>query len=624
MKSWERIAFWFDLVLIGAIAALEVAYFSNILSESLFDIFIVVFSLAGLVPVLISAVRSLIRRRASIDLLASIALIAALMAREWHSVAFITLMLASARALSVYTQGQAERSIRALLKLRPSKVHIKTDGNVHDVPLERVRVGDIIIIESGERVPVDGVVQSGSGALDQSSLTGESEPVNKGIGDHVYSSTLNVGGSLEVRTMKVGEDTTFAKIVRLIQEAQKAKAPINTTADRFATGYVIAMVALAAGLYATTHNLALMLSVLLVVCADDLAIGIPLAITATVGAAAHRGVIIKGGAFVEGLAKVGVLITDKTGTITEGKLAVQNVTPLDDATRERVLALTGALESISQHPTARAVTAYARNQGVVLPKVEQIHEEPGYGISGSVDGTMYHAGNAKFIEGSGIPLSASSREHIESEKSHGYSVVVLANGRAVLGFVSLSDAIRSGVANVMDDIRSLGVNRIVMLTGDNERVAERIAGEARITEVHANLLPEHKMEFIRHARNPHHTVVMIGDGVNDAAALSIADIGVAMGGIGSDATIDSADIVLMRDDIHAFPRMIRLSRYAMRVIRQDIGIWIASNIVGLVLVFSGVIGPTGAAAYNFLTDFLPLVNSLKLYRLHLTKGTYIA
>lgn len=612
--------FWFDLVLIAASCSILLLYFLDI-SKGFDDVALLeIVSLLGLLPVFLSALSALLKRQLTIDLLASIALVFSLLAGEWRSAAFITLMLASARLFARYTGGRARRAIESLLKLRPSKAHVRlADYKIVEVDIGKLKVGDFIVVESGERMAVDGIVESGEADIDQSSLTGESEPVSKTVGDEVFSSTLNISGSLVVKATRVGEDTAFSKVLDLVEKSQTSKSPITSIIDRFAGWYIIASLVGSLLLYLFTKNLSLVLSILLVTCADDLAVAVPLAFTATIGAAARRGIIIKGGNFIEGLTKTKIMIFDKTGTLTEGRPAVQNVVAFNYYSKEELLSFLGAVESESEHPAAKAIENFALKQNIKLPEISDVHESPGYGIQCIINREQIFAGKIKFLESNGIKFSPEEKLLMEEEKFKHRTLTVLGTKGKAVGFVSLSDAVRSTAIRAINELKKMGVERTIMLTGDNEEIAEEIAQKTGITEFKANLLPEDKVKILKTILNPAYKVAMVGDGVNDAAALSLVDIGVSMGAIGSDAAVESSDIVLMKDDLLNIPEVMGLSRYTMKIVKQDLLIWGIVNILGLTLVFLGIIGPSGAAAYNFLTDFLPLLNSLRLFRLNFSR-----
>lgn len=605
-----------DRYLLGVLALAIFAHYVNLLPYNIDSSLIIFVSVAATIPVIISAFASLKSRKISVDLLASIALVASLLTREWASAAFINLMLTSARLFGYYTENKSRAAIKSLLKLRPEKARVKRDGKVSEIPVELVRVGDFVIIESGDRVAVDGNVVEGEASVDQSSLTGESIPVNKAKGDEVYSSTLAVSGSLTIVATKVGKDTTLEKIVGLVEGSQKEKASIRTTAEKFASWYIGATLIGSISVYIVFHDLRLLLALLLVACADDIAIAVPLAFLAAIGYAARRGVIIKGGAYLEALTQVNTFILDKTGTITKGKLAVHDVATFNNFSREEVLEFAGVSESVSDHPVARSIVRYAKDAKISFKEPSQFKEFPGKGIVAECRGKTIVAGKVIFAEENHIHIKPAEKEIIEKTQNEGYTITLIGYDAQLAGFISSADEVRPNAKSAIQKLKKLGVENVVMLTGDNERVAKKIAAEVGTTQYHASLLPEDKLKYVKHYLGPDKTVAMVGDGVNDAASLALADIGIAMGAIGSDAAIEASDIALMKDNLSELPETMELGRYANKIAKQDFWIWSITNAFGIFLVATRVIGPEGAAAFNFVTDFFPLINSLRLFNLH--------
>jgi heavy metal translocating P-type ATPase len=601
----------FDIVLIIiSVISLVLFYFVPKLTSSL----IMIIATLGFLPVLFSATKALWHKRLTIDLLASIALIFSFLSQEWESAVFISLMLASARLLASYTDGRTRRAIQSLLKLRPEKVHIKRGEEIVEIDAKDIKIGDLVVVDNGERVAVDGVVVSGSASLDQSSLTGESEPIFKTIGNEVLSSTLNVGGSIVIKTAKIGEDTTFAKTLKLIEESHQSKAQISSIADKFITFYILITLVGSFFFYLYFHNLTKVLSILLVTCADDLAIAIPLAFMAAITVAAKGGIIIKGASYLEGFAKVKAMIFDKTGTITLGKPEVKEIIIFGNYLENEFLSILGSATLESNHPASKAISKFIQEKNIKILNISEIDEKPGYGIYGKIKNKDIFVGRPKFLENKGIIFSQEESEKFEKEKSLGRIIVALAVGKRAIGFVSLSDAVRPQASQVIDSFKQMGIKKIIMLTGDNERVAAQVAKEAHIPEFYANFLPQDKVDFLKKVINKNYKTVMVGDGINDAAALSLADIGVAMGAIGSDVAIESADVALMKDDLKNIADAISLSHYVRRIVRQNFFLWGVLNTLGLVLVFTNILGPVGAAAYNFVTDFIPLINSMRIFK----------
>lgn len=595
------------------IVSLVVHYLQLVSVETDNLILIIISGLASL-PVVLSASYALINRKISIDLLASIALIASLLSEQWSSAVFINLMLTLARIFSGYTKNSATAAIKSLLKLRPQKVKVREGADIVEKPISDIKKGEIVIIETGERIPVDGVVESGEAAVDQSSLTGESMPVSKTVGDEVFSLTLNVSGSITVKVEWVGKDTAFEKMVGLIEKSQNEKVEIQTIGDRFATWYIIATVLSAFALYAFSKDINLVLAVLLVVCADDIAVANPLAFWAAVGRAAKKGIIIKGANYLEGFTKVKLMMVDKTGTLTLGKFKVEEIVPFENYSNNDVLKLAATAEFFSEHPLAKAVINYANANGIKFTRPESFQEFPAKGGTALFENKKIISGKHDFLRESGVKISDIRLKEVLEAESRGLSVTLVSYDGKLIGRINFGDQLRPGVKEAIEKLKGQGIKNWVMLTGDNEQAAARVASELGIGKFHANLMPEDKLKFVKKYIGKDYKVAMIGDGVNDAASLALADVGIVMGAIGSDAAIESADIALMKDDFSKIPEVMDLGRYTIKIAYQNFFIWGVVNIIGLFLVFSRIIGPEGAAAFNFATDFLPIINSLRVLK----------
>ena len=565
------------------------------------------------IPVIISGLRALFRRHVSVDVLAAVALLFALIDAQWLSAIFINLMLTSARIFLEWNELHARRSLEHLLKLRPHIAKVKRGESVVPTHVDHLKVGDLVFVELGERIPVDGTIIEGSASIDNSTLTGESVPVSRAAGEQVFSSTIILSGNLLIKAERIGKETTLEKIIELVEKSRQSKAKIHTLADHFGAWYIVAMFAVAAITSLLTQNIALILSILLVVCADDLAIAIPLAFLTGIGYAARRGVIIKGNNYLEALPHAKVLIADKTGTLTKGNLKVTAMMPFGVSEAE-AFRVAGIASVLSPHPSSKAIMRYLAEHQVTSHPPEKFEELSGKGAIAYAEGRRYAGGRLSYLQNLGVVVNEEEQSRIKELQKKGFSLTYLALDEKLIGVFSLADELKPGIAQSLIELRELGIQKTVMLTGDNESVASRIAGEAGIGEYHAGLLPSDKIRYIEAYLNPKYKVIMVGDGVNDAASLARADIGIAMGG-GQDVTMESADIVLMRDDFSKIAETMRLASYVEKIAKQDIAIWAFTNVVGLGLVFGGFIGPTGAAAYNFLTDFLPLLNSSRVFRL---------
>lgn len=610
-----------DKIIFAVLAIVLIVHPLKLLPSDFDSLILITVAAIATLQVVYGAFEEFKEKRVSIDLLASIALIFSLLAKEYASAIFINLMLTSARILGSYTEKRSRRAIEGLLKLKPKKARIKKDGEVMEIAVSKIKVGDLVVVELGERIPIDGKVMEGEAAVDQSSLTGESLPVDKKTGDPTFSSTVVVSGNLLIKTERIGKETALEKIIELVEQAAAHKPEITTLTDKFTTWYVLLMFAGSAILYAATSNLILVLAVVLVVSADDIAVAIPLAFLASIGHAAKRGVIIKGGDFLEGLNKAKVVIADKTGTLTYGKLKVENFFVFDDYKSEDILYLAGAASLLSNHPSAKAILNYAKEKSVKSLEPEKFEEYSGKGSISLIKGKKVLIGKESFFDEFGIKMTERQHRDIAREKDKGLNTTLVSYDGDFVGFFTLADEIRPNIKNVISDLKNLGIEKIVMLTGDNEKIAQQVANAVGITDYHANLLPKDKIKYLKKYLSKDYKTIAIGDGVNDAALLNAADIGIAMGGIGADVTVESGDIVLMQDDLSKVPETMRLAKYTNRVARQDFIIWAITNSVGLYLVFSGfipaVILPTFASAYNFLTDFVPIINSIRLFNLHI-------
>jgi heavy metal translocating P-type ATPase len=545
------------------------------------------------------------------DTLAGVALVFSLLSQQWTSAIFIGLMLAAARILGTLTETRTKRNIEALLKLRPTTGKVERDGKVITVPIEEIAAEDIVVLDIGDRIPVDGALISGEMSADESSLTGESLPVDKRVGDSIFSATIVSSGNARMRATKVGEDTTFSKIVALVQSSEKERPHVVTVGERFGKAYLIGMMIVSVGLWAVTRDLPLVLAVVLVVCADDIAIAVPLAYLRAIGIAARQGAIVKGGAHLETLGKARIVVFDKTGTLTRGKLSVARIIPDADISEQEVLEIACGTIGRSQHPLARAIAQYGEARKVAAHPAESMKEEGGKGIVATAGGVRIAIGRPSFFTELGIEVSPHLQSEIESAAGKGQSITLVAKDVKTVGLIAVADEVRPEAKAALAQLKELGIAKTVMLSGDHEQAARAIAEKVGIDEYFAGLLPEQKVERIRALRSEG-VVVMVGDGINDAAALSAAHVGIAMGGIGMDVAIESAEIILMRDDLAQIPVIIGLARRTREVAREDFWIWGITNAFGLALVFGGIIGPAGAAAYNFISDFFPILNSTRV------------
>ncbi len=621
MKKYYSYTSFDNLLIVCLLIILPVTYWKLF---PLQEYFLITIAIVATLPVVLSAYRAILDRKISVDLLASVALTFSLLSHEWLSAIFINLMLTSARIFMTYNEARARKNIEALLKLKPKKVKIKqVDGKIIEIDPKDVKIGDIIVVDLGERIPIDGKVISGVAAIDESSLTGESMPVTKVKDDKVFSSTLLITGNLLVETEKIGAETTLEKIIKLVEQAEIDKPDIHTSAEKFATWYLIIVFVGAFVAYFATHNLIFVLAILLVVCADDVAVAVPLTFLTAISYCAKHGIIVKGASYLEALRDVKVVFVDKTGTLTKGKLKVErfvcDTQVCDETDKKKILDYSGILAILSDHPISKAIVNYIESDteedvGTTTP--DYFTEHSGKGISAVFKGERIILGKTSYIEESGVIISDNMRKKILAEENEGYNTTLISLNNELKGFFVVADEIKLDIKKDIEKLKALGVERIIMLTGDNERVAKRISDSVGLTEYHANLLPAEKYDFIKKTISNKYKTIMVGDGINDAASLTLADIGIAMGAIGYDVAIESANIILMKDDFSKIPDLIKLSKYVMKIANQDFIIWGISNVLGLGLVFTGILVPTGAAAYNFITDFFPLINSTRVFSLY--------
>jgi Cu+-exporting ATPase len=564
------------------------------------------------IPTLWSAALALARFKISIDVFNTFALGISFATGEIESAVFIVLMLACARILEQRTEARANRAVEELLKLKPQTATRESGERLEDVAIDKVRAGDILVIRTGARVPVDGVVVFGTGSANEASVTGESVPVEKKIGDPVVSATLLESGLLKIKATKVGKDSTIERMAALMQEAAKNKSRTEKMADRFA-GFFLPLVGLL-GLVTWwwSRDLKMTAALFLVACADDMAVAIPLAITASLGQAAKRGVIIKGGEGLLQLGKVKQLILDKTGTLTYGSLDVDELRLAPGVKEDEFWQKVAVAEKFSEHSVGRTIFRLAAKRAHDVPDPEKFEVIEGIGTRAVSGGEEIIVGNELILDKFKLETPADSGHLDIARHPHAHSVLLAFFGRKFAGSAVIADIPRPEAAQSISWLKALGVSRITMLTGDNEETAADVSRILGLDEHRSEMEPEDKLRYIEE-RGKDGVIAMVGDGLNDAPALARVDVGIAMGGTGTAVTVEAADIVILTDDLRRLPEMVELGRKTESVIRGDTAIWIVSNLIGFALVLTGVAGPTLAALYNFLTDFFPLLNSTRLF-----------
>ena len=539
------------------------------------------------------------------------AMIAAIAIGDLFAAGEVAFIMALGEILEDLTTDRAKKGLKNLIRLTPVQGRRITDGIEEIIPADSIGKGDRLRILPGEAIPVDGIVLDGETSVDQSIMTGESLPVDKTVGDTVFCGTINRFGTIDIQATKVGEDTSLQALIRMVREAEDKKAPMARIADTCASWLVPAalLVAIITGL--ATSDITRAVTVLVVFCPCALVLATPTAIMAAIGQATKHGVIIKSGEALEKMGKADTVVFDKTGTLTLGNLEVCDCLPSDSAiTEERLLALAASAEMKSEHPLGKAVVACARKRQLPLTESKDFKMYAGKGIAAEISGSTVLCGNERFLCEYGVLLSDEVISTLEKLRLQGKASLLVAKETACIGVIALSDVLRPETDIIVSRLKAMNTET-VLLTGDNELTAAYIAKRVGITQVHANLLPEQKVAHLAALQTNGHTVCMIGDGVNDAPALKSADVGVAMGSMGSDIAIEAADVALMSDDISRLPYLKRLSIATVRTIKLGIALSMGINFLAVALSVAGILNPTtGALVHNAGSCFVVLIAAL--------------
>lgn len=561
------------------------------------------------------------RLRPDMNFLMTVAVIGAIAIGEWFEAATVAFLFALALTLESWSIGRARRAVAALMDLAPPIARVKNrDGGYQEVTPADVPVGSWVLVRPGEKIPLDGVVRQGRSAVNQAPITGESVPVEKELGSVVFAGTINGDGAIEVESTKAADDTTLAHIIRLVSEAQSRRAPAEQWVERFARIYTPSILLLAVLVF-LVPPLALggawipwlyrALVLLVIGCPCALVISTPVTIVAALTAAARNGVLIKGGLFVEAPARLRAIALDKTGTLTIGHPAVTDVIALDGHTPQDVLQRAVSMEAYSDHPIARAIVAHGAASGVQAKPVEDFQSLQGRGATARVDGKTYWLGSHRYLE-ERRQDTPEIHERLNLLAQAGHTVVALGDATHVCGFITVADPLRPDAARTVRALRDAGIDHIVMLTGDNQGTAATIARRTKVDDVRAELLPADKVRAVEELVATYGSVAMVGDGVNDAPAMARASLGIAMGAAGSDAAIETADIALMSDDLAKLPWLIRHSRRALHIIRQNIALSLGVKALFVFLTFAGQASLWAAIAADMGVSLLVIFNALRL------------
>ncbi|HIU15999.1 MAG TPA: cation-translocating P-type ATPase [Candidatus Ventricola intestinavium] len=541
-------------------------------------------------------------------LLISIAMFAAIAIGDLFAAGEVAFIMAIGAILEEATTNRAKKGLKNLISLAPAKGRRLKDGTEEIIPAKEIRPGDVLRILPGETIPVDGRILSGETSVDQSIMTGESLPVDKGVGEDVFCGTLNRFGSIDISATKVGEDSSLQRLIRMVQDAENKQAPMQRLADRVASWLVPAALLIAVAAYIGTGNLVTAVTVLVVFCPCALVLATPTAIMAAIGQATRHGVIIKSGEALEKMGRVDTVAFDKTGTLTYGRLAVSDILPFDGSVDETaLLSLAASAEARSEHPLGKAIVACAKAAGAPIHPSAAFKMDAGKGIRAEVQGRRMLCGSEKFLKENGVSTDSTALSALERLREEGKaSILVACEGRCI-GVIALSDVLRPEAKEMVSRLAAMQT-RTVLLTGDHEKAARYFAGQVGICDVRAELLPEEKVLSIEKLQRENHRVCMIGDGVNDAPALKTADVSVAMG---SDIAIDAADIALMSDDLSKIPYLKRLSNATVATIKASIALSMTINLAAIVLSLLEVLNPTtGALVHNAGSCFVVLIAAL--------------
>lgn len=573
-----------------------------------------------------TGLKNLFRLEFDMKTLMTIAVIGAAFIGEWGEGATVVILFAISEALESYSMDKARQSIRSLMDIAPKEALIRRDNKEFMVEVDEIQIGDIIIVKPGQKIAMDGIVIKGLSAVNQAAITGESVPVAKNLNDEVFAGTLNEEGLLEVIITKHVDDTTIAKIIHLVEEAQAERAPSQAFVDRFAK-YYTPLIMLAALGVAVIPPLFFGgdwdkwiyqgLAALVVGCPCALVISTPVAIVTAIGNAARNGVLIKGGIHLEEMGAIKAIAFDKTGTLTYGVPVVTDYIPQHDENSDELLTIIAALENGSQHPLASAIMKKAEQDNLPYKElaIEEFSSITGKGIKGKVNDKMYYVGSPNLLDeilSNGIPSNLIA--NISNLQNQGKTVMVAGTETEVLGLLAVADEVRGNSKSVIQKLHSIGIQETIMLTGDNSGTAKAIGSQVGVSNIKSELLPQDKLTFIKELRTKYDRVAMVGDGVNDAPALAASTVGIAMGGAGTDTALETADIALMADDLGKLPFTVKLSRKALAIIKQNITFSLGIKLVALLLVIPGWLTLWIAIFADMGATLIVTLNGLRLLR----------
>lgn len=596
----------FYMVGLGAILIISSYFFKQSYPASIYGSLLAlaaVLILGG--PIVWNAVKGLLELQTNVDELVSLAIVASVFIGEYQAAAVVAFIMVLGSLLEKFTSERARSAIYSLIKLNPDQAVLIIDEEEIPVPIKDVKRGDLALIRPGERIPVDGLIVRGEAAVNQSSLTGESMPVDKKPGDHVYAGTVIYNGMLVVQVERAGKESTLGRLIQLVQEAESVRAPILRVADRYAKYFTPTIIGLSLLVFLATRDINRAVTLLIVGCPCAFILSAPTAVTAALGNAARHGVLIKGGALLEELGRIDTILFDKTGTLTTGEPVVTKIVPFAPHTKDSLLALAASAEKYSEHPVARAVLNAAQAANCTLSEPENFRQIIGSGIEALVDGKPVFVG--------AVHEDDPDYDLLKNEDHFG-TILIVKQSEEVIGYLAIADQVRSSVSPVINELQDTGIKKIALLTGDGYAAAYGVSQQAGIEEFHTSLLPEQKLAYIRKLQQQKYKVAMVGDGINDAPSLAAADIGIAMGAMGTDVALDAADIALMNDDLSKIPYALNLGKTTLKTINFNIVFAMFFNLLAIIGSGLGYLHPISGAIVHNVGSVFVVVNSAMLMR----------
>lgn len=597
----------------GLLLAALITYFLSP-GSLLLDVILILATAIAATPIAIKAFQASRMKVFSIDLLVTIAVVGALIIGEYTESAVVSFLFLFGDFLEGRTLRKTRASLRSLMDMAPLEATVLRAGKRINIPAEEVNIGDHVIVQPGGKIPVDGKVVSGQSLVNEAAITGESVPVNKKEGDSVFSSTIADNGYLEIVAENVGEDTAFAKIIELIEEAQESKAKTQKFMERFAAYYTPGIVILSVLVGLLTLDVHLALTFLVIACPGALVISVPVSIVAGIGNGAKNGILIKGGDKLEELAKVKAIVFDKTGTLTKGKPEVTDIKAFG-IPEEELLRLTAEVEIASEHHLGKTIVKKAEEEGLELNlKPTEIEIMKGHGLRASLDSSEIYVGNRSGALKLGVDIDAEAENYRVQQQQKGNTAILVARDQKIIGIISIADQVRDEAPTAMQQLQESGINHTVMLTGDNENVAEKVAKQLGINQVFAELLPEDKVKKVNTCKKSGVKLAMVGDGINDAPAIAAADVGIAMGGTATDVTMQTADVILMSGKIEKLPYAIKLAKATVRNLKQNTYFSLITVAFLLIGVLTGNIHLASGMLVHELSVLLVILNAVRLVR----------